>query len=197
MGPACLALSFTSRPSRLRLRWSSSCWTFMRSCGSSRPKNFSTLRRPSPWATPDWLRWRAGSSVGTWSPPGTSSAWPTSPGRLRHQAEALGDYPTRRAAAVAAKRQALPWRERRATSEEDLATAYDDKHLLACAGCGISRPDRPGLDHHCPICLGQLVAYPERPELPTPDQAVTALARELRSHARQGRNEASGGRWQP
>lgn len=32
------------------------------------------------------------------------------------QAEALGDYPTRRAAAVAAKRQALPWRERRATT---------------------------------------------------------------------------------
>jgi hypothetical protein len=79
--------------------------------------------------------------------------------RQRLQDDAWGDYPAERDAAAEAHWAALRKRDRRLTSREHLADAYDNEHLIICDTCQIIylkvRPNTLR-EQYCPQCAGRL-----------------------------------------
>jgi len=85
--------------------------------------------------------------------------------RQQIQQEILGDYPTRRTAAVDRDWWGLDRRTRRRTSHEQLAAAYDDAHLLICGTCALVYPQPEAnetISDRCAHCDGTLLDWPER-----------------------------------
>jgi hypothetical protein len=86
----------------------------------------------------------------------------TRPAQTRGQIQAavLAAYAARRAAAVERDWAARSWRERRRTTRERLATAFDAEHLAACDTCGLAYPDNGAaetLASRCRYCEGSLI----------------------------------------
>jgi hypothetical protein len=112
--------------------------------------------------------------------------------RARVQADALRDYPARRAAEVKARWDGMSRWARRRTSVDELAAGYDAEQLQVCDTCGtlIPRPDPDRLDDYhdyfdtpdeCRFCGdGRRIDYARRGEVPTLAQRLAEIRTRLR-----------------
>jgi DNA-binding transcriptional ArsR family regulator len=90
-----------------------------------------------------------------------------SPTRTREdlQHELFGEYLTRRTDVVEHKWSGFSRRDRRRITREQLATAYDNEHLLVCETCELMYPqDQPKMPYvaWCRYCDGALLDWPDR-----------------------------------
>lgn len=110
--------------------------------------------------------------------------------RAQIQQRLLGDYASSRTAVLDEEWQRYDRRARRHITREQLATAYDDKHLAVCDTCALIYQVDAKTPFRCTYCGANLLDWPDRTSVPSLAQRLEALRRQLSTRVMASRPRA-------